>query len=242
MRVSVSRSKNFPRPTSSSNFLSHPHACTPSFPSPPTTVVEKLNDPPVKKRPRLIVTIHVRFNVESLRMNHASSDLKGAHFFPLSSPPPSPRQYGIRRRHPREEVGSKDAILSAPRLSSPIIHSLFWGQGVVYVGRPRWKDNRARSEERGGLLISRRSTIIIGNGTRHDWDEEKWGSVPKERKDGFLRNRGNSSRFPYSLHDVIPRNNVSKKIRARVGGLARSKVSWRIYLDICRRLYRKTFT
>lgn len=214
----MSRSKNFPRPTSSSNFLSHLASTRetlffslPSY----SRKVERSSRGHGEKEASLdlIVASTLVCLVNVLPPSWVNREFKEGSL--LRELFPSTLGTTVRTASgggSPEEVGSKDAILSAPRLSSPIIHSLFWRQGVVYVGRPRWKDNRARSEERGGLLISRRSTIIIGNGTRHDRDEEKWGSVPKERKDGFLRNHGNSSRV-FLIHirlDVFLENNVLK--------------------------------
>lgn len=242
MRVSVSRSKNFPRPTSSSNFLSHLASTRetlffslPSY----SRKVERSSRGHGEKEASLDLIVASTLVSMSCSLHGWIANLKRALFSYSEGFFPSTLGTTVRTASgggSPEEVGSKDAILSAPRLSSPIIHSLFWRQGVVYVGRPRWKDNRARSEERGGLLISRRSTIIIGNGTRHDRDEEKWGSVPKERKDGFLRSHGNSSRV-FLIHirlDVFLENNVLKKIRV---------VSWWSKLEnlwiICWRLYRR---
>lgn len=99
MRVSVSRSKNFPRPTSSSNFLSHPHACTPSFPSPPTTVVEKLNDPPVKKRPPSINRYDSRsFQRRAFENESRIERFKGGSLFSLILP----SSLATTVRHPAE--------------------------------------------------------------------------------------------------------------------------------------------
>lgn len=187
MRVSVSRSKNFPRPTSSSNFLSHlastREALFFSLPS-YSRKVERSSRGHGEKEASLDLIVASTLVSMSCLLRGWIANLKRALFSYSEGSTLGTTVRTASGGGSPEEVGSKDAILSAPRLSSPIIHSLFWRQGVVYVGRPRWKDNRARSEERGGLLISRRSTIIIGNGTRHDRDEEKWGSVPKERKDG----------------------------------------------------------
>lgn len=229
----MSRSKNFPRPTSSSNFLSHLASTRetlffslPSY----SRKVERSSRGHGEKEASLDLIVASTLVSMSCPLRGWIANLKRALF---SSEGFFPSTLGTVRTASGggspEEVGSKDAILSAPRLSSPIIHSLFWRQGVVYVGRPRWKDNRARFEERGGLLISRRSTIIIGNGTRHDRDEEKWGSVPKERKDGFLRSHGNSSRV-FLIHirlDVFLENNVLK-IKNTSGWLVGGR-NWRIY-------------
>lgn len=186
MRVSVSRrSKNFPRPTSSSNFLSHlastrealffslqPWSKSWTIPSWKRRFFSRSN-----RGPSTLISMSMLYGwIANLKRALLSS------FFPS---PPSSRQFKGGEAVAGKKLARKTRFY--PSLSSPIIHSLFWRQGVVYVGRPRWKDNRARSKERGGLLISRRSTIIIGNGTRHDRDgEEKWGSVPREPRGGWL--------------------------------------------------------
>lgn len=134
MRVSVSRSKNFPRPTSSSNFLSHLASTRETlFFSllPYSRKVERSSRGHGEKEASLDLIVASTLVSMSCPFRGWIANLKRALFSESFSPPPSARQFA---RHPVEGVQKKLARKTRfyPHRVSPRRLFILFSEGKVW--------------------------------------------------------------------------------------------------------------
>lgn len=154
----MSRSKNYP-PFYKFIQLFAPHA-SPSLPS----YNEKLND---EKKGSL--SINRRGLVLCLGESRVTSDLK-------RTPRGHDSWYDVQWEEggPEKKLARKTRFY--PHRGPPRRLFILFSEGKVWfmsVGPGGKIIVLVPRNEAGWLLISRRSTIIIGNGTRHDWEGEE---------------------------------------------------------------------